>query len=207
MFLFLADVSLLSHDLKNVLLNGEDHNVTFSVQDKKIRAHQDILRARSEVFRSMLTHDMVEKNSGAISVPDCDPQAFEQLVLYIYTGKVKKIDENIMFGLYYTADKYSIPHLKDVCRKFIKKSFSIANVCEVIKLASKHSDEDLLNCAVNYFCNNAEDIFLTVEWQLFIKENSTTANELIIKSFKRVKATLIESYRKNLYVSFYELST
>ena len=138
-----------------MLLNGEDHNVTFSLQEKKIRAHQDILRARSEVFRSMLTHDMVEKNCGAINVPDCDPQAFEQLILYIYTGKVEKLDENIMCGLYYAADKYNIPLLKGVCSKFIKKSFSIANVCEAVELASKHSDEDLLSSAVNYFCNNA----------------------------------------------------
>lgn len=172
-----------------MLRNGQGHNLTFNVKGKNFLAHQDILRARSEVFCSMLSHDMQEKKSDVIEVPDCDPQAFEQLLCYVYTGKTETLDENNMFGLYYAADKYNLAHLKEKCGELIKKSLSLTNVCEAIALASKHSDEELLNCAINYFTNNADDIFPTVEWQLFLKENSTIANELIIKSFKKLKVT------------------
>lgn len=172
-----------------MLLNGQDHNLTFNVRDKEFRAHQDILRARSEVFRSMLSHDMLEKNSGVINVPDCDPEAFEQLLCYTYTGKVETLDANNMFELYYAADKYNLAHLREQCCKIIKKSFTVSNVCKALELASKHSDECLLESAMSYFFSNVDDILPTVEWQLFMRENSTVANELFIKSLKRVRGT------------------
>lgn len=179
----------LSQDLKSALISGEGHNLTFSVGNKKFRAHQDILRARSEVFRSMLSHDMVEKNSGVVDVPDCDPRAFEQFLFYIYTGKIETIDENNVFDLYYLADKYMRAHLKEECSKFIMKSLSVTNVCNAIECATKHSDATLLDSAMIYFFCYVDNILVTEEWKLFMAENPTVANELFIKSVKMLKDT------------------
>lgn len=137
----------------------------------------------------MFSHDMLEKKSGVINVPDCDPEAFEQLLCYIYTGKVETLDATNMFSLYYAADKYNLADLRENCCKIIKKSLTVANVCNALELASKHSDERLLDSAMSYFFNNVDDILPTIEWQLFMKENSTVANELFIKSLKKVRGT------------------
>lgn len=182
-----AGVISLSQNFKGVLLKGEDHNVTFNVTDKKFRAHQDILRARSEVFRSMLRHDMLEKNSGVINEPDCDPEAFEQLLHYIYTGKLERLDTNIMFSLYYAADKHNLEHLKEECCMFIKKSLSTTNVCDVLELASKHCDKNLLNFTTSYFFRNINIILTTLEWESFMKENTSIVNELLLKALKKVR--------------------
>lgn len=177
----------LSQDLKDVLLNGQDHDLTFSVKDRKFRAHRDILRARSKVFHSVLNYDTLEKNSGLIDVPDCEPQAFEQLLFYVYTGKVEALDENNMFSLYYAAEKYKMERLKEDCSNFIKDSFTVTNVSNVLALALKHSDACLLQYAMKYFFDNIDDILPTVEWQLFVGENSSFANELIILSLKLLR--------------------
>ena len=171
--------------LKEMLLNGENHDLILKVGDKELKAHKDVLRTRSQVFKSMLSHDMKEKNSGIIDIPDCDAEAMEQFLCYIYTGKVDLLNQNNMLKLYYIADKYDMKGLKGKCCAFIKKSLSDANVCEVIELALNHSDSGLLEHATEYFKDNTLGIMHTVEWQMFLKENTTVANELMIKSFKK----------------------
>ena len=135
----------------------------------------------------MLSHDMLEKNSGVVDIPDCDSKAVEQFLFYIYSGKVESLDQNNASGLYYISDKYEMADLKEECSNFIKKSLCISNVCDVIQLAMNHSDSYLLDLASEYFTNNMLDILRTVEWQKFMKNNSTVANELIIKSCEKKK--------------------
>lgn len=138
--------------------------------------------ARSQVFEAMLTHDMTEKNKGVIDVPDCNPQAMEQFLLYIYSGKVETLNHDNVFGLYYAADKYQMIPLKKECSEFIKQSLSGSVICNVIQLALKHSDTDLLDCATEYFVNHVNEILPTVEWMSFMKSNMVAANELFIKA-------------------------
>ena len=177
----------MCEDLKEMLLNGENHDLILKVGDKELKAHKDVLRTRSQVFNSMLSHDMKEKNSGIIDIPDCDAEAMEQFLCYIYTGKVDSLDQSNMLKLYYIADKYDMKGLKGKCCAFIKKSLSKLNICEVVQLALNHSDSSLLEHATEYFIYNTLDIMRTVEWQIFMKENTTTANELTIKSIEKLK--------------------
>ena len=175
--------------MKDVLVNGKDYNVTFDVKGEEFRSHQDILRARSEVFHRMLSHDMLEKNKGIIEVLDCDPHAFGLFLHYVYTGEVKTLDEHTALDLYYIADKYNMPHLKEKCSEFIKKSLSVTNVCYAIHLALEHNDTSLLDTVTRFFNNNVDPITSTVEWQTFIKEHPTQVSELIVKSVTKSKET------------------
>lgn len=179
-------VETLCQNFKTLLLNSHDHDVVLKVKDREFRAHQNVLRVRSPVFESMLNHDMKERNSGVIDIPDCEPAAFEQFLLYLYSAKVQTLDADNMLSLYYVADKYYADHLKQECREFIKESVSSRNVTDVIDVALNHGDADLLHCATEYFVKEVNAILPTVEWQTFMKRSTTQANELIIKAFKRV---------------------
>lgn len=169
-----------------MLTHGKNHDLIIKVGDKELPAHQDILRARSHVFEAMLDYDMQEKSSGFIDVPDCDPEAMEEFLSYIYTGKVET-DQGTMLELYYIADKYDMQGLKNECRNFIRNSLSHTNILKVIQLAVKHSDSDLHEYATEYFMAHAQAIMDTVKWQSFLKENVTLGNDLLLKSFKKLK--------------------
>lgn len=171
-----------------MLLEGENHDLILKVGNTEFRAHRDILRARSKVFQSMLNHDTIEKNSGIVDVPDCDPQAMELFLSYIYCGKVETLNESNMFGLYYMADKYEMLALKEECSEFIKKSLSTTNTCKAIQLALSHNDSNLLKFATGYFESNMTDIMRTDDWQYFLKNNFTLGNELVIKCVEKHKA-------------------
>ena len=177
----------MTRDYKKVLLEGKNHDLVIKIGDKELKAHRDILRARSRVFESMLNHNMSEKNSGVIEVADCDQQAMEQFLSYVYCGKVETLDQSNMLDLYYIADKYDMKCLKEGCNDFIKKSLSITNVCEVLQLAMNHRDNGSLESASAYFVDHVLDIMRTAEWQSFLKDNSTVGNELLIKAFEKLK--------------------
>lgn len=176
---------MLSQDFKKLFLDGEKCDLTLRVVDKEFKVHQNILMARCQVFAAMLTHEMIEKNKGIIDVPDCEPQAMEQLLLYIYSGKVEALNPDNAVGLYYASYKYQMMPLKEECSKFLKKSLSPSIVCDVVQLALNHSDNDLLEYATEYFGNHMSEILPTLEWMSFLKSNMVAANELLIKSTKK----------------------
>lgn len=162
-------------------MDGFNHDLILKVGDTELKAHQDILRARSEVFKSMLSHDGIEKNSRVIDIPDCDPQAMKQFLTYIYSGTVDAIDQSTMLKLYYIANKYDVIGLKKECGNFIKNLLSDTNFFEVIQFALNHSDSSLLECATEHFMEYPLMIIRTVEWQSFMKDNYTVASGLLTK--------------------------
>ena len=188
-YFLLLDETSLCEDFKEMLLHGTNYDVILKVCDIELKVHKDVLSARSHVFKSMLSSDMKEKNSGIIYIPDCDPEAMKQFLCYIYTGKVESLEERNMLDLYYIADKYDMKGLRGKCCAFIKRSISFTNICDVLELALNHTDSSLLEHATEFFIENALDIMRTAEWQIFMKDKSTVANELTIKAFEKVKNT------------------
>ena len=169
------------------MLNEIKHDVTLKVGDKKLYAHQDVLRAQSQVFEAMLSHDIMKKNHVIIEVYDCDPRAMEQFLTYMYSGEVETQDQTDMLNLFYIANKYDVEHLKEKCCDLIKKLLSLTNIYEVIQFAVNHSNSRLLDCATEYFGNNALDILHSMEWQFFLKSSPEVANKLLIKYFEKSK--------------------
>lgn len=175
----------LRQDYKKALLDGSNHDLILKVGDKELRAHRDILKARSRVFESMLNHDMAEKRSSIINISDCDPESMEQFLSYMYCGKVERLDHDNIFELYYISDKYEVEGLKTECQRFIQQSLSPTNVFEVIQLAVKHNDSILWENLALYVVTNMKDIFQSEKWQSLKKNNSIVANELLMKSSKQ----------------------
>ena len=132
----------------------------------------------------MLEHNMREKKERIVDIDDCDPTVFRGFLQCLYTGILDNISSENVFELYYMSDKYNVSQLKFDCVDFLTYNLNIKIICDVITLAIKHSERDLLKLGMQFFIENAEDIFPTVEWQKFLKANSTQANELIIKAFK-----------------------
>lgn len=174
-------------------MTGKDSDLTLKVKGKEFRVHRHILYARSQVFGCMLTHDMNEKSSGVVDIPDCDPHAIEQFLSYVYSGKVDALNQSNMLGLYYVADKYNMMQLKEDCRDFIQNALSCSNVGDVFRVAKSHCDENLHEWAILFFSENLNEILTTPEWISFKKGNEDIANELLNKASKRCYKRTVNS--------------
>ncbi|XP_055353464.1 BTB/POZ domain-containing protein 6-like [Paramacrobiotus metropolitanus] len=86
---------------------------------KMIRAHRLTLSISSDAFNNMLTGNSAEPNGTPIQIPDITPEAFTNMLSYIYTGSVKDLNEDNVQPTLYCADKYELPWLADLCTEFV----------------------------------------------------------------------------------------
>ena len=66
--------------------------------------HKNILAIRSNVFEAMFEHDCQENQKNRIEIEDLDGKTCGELLRYIYTGKVPKMEEYAL-ELFAAADK------------------------------------------------------------------------------------------------------
>jgi len=94
----------LAQDYESLLKSGKASDVDLIFGDKHLKAHKAILIARSPIFAAMFEHDTIENRTGKVKIEDIDQETFEELLHYIYSGKIHKLDRFAM-ELYNAADK------------------------------------------------------------------------------------------------------
>jgi hypothetical protein len=92
----------------------------------------------SKHFQEMFTSEDFETNGNKIIFEELDYQALDQLVKFIYCGKVDVGIENVALDLLFAAQKYNIPDLKELCEFLIFKNINAENVFEVLANVHKH---------------------------------------------------------------------
>ena len=77
---------------------------TFVIGGKEFAVHKAILAAQSPVFAGMFEHEMREQIESRLELTDVEVEVFEQLLRYIYSGKVPEMDK-FALDLFVVADK------------------------------------------------------------------------------------------------------
>lgn len=70
----------------------------------RLAVHKAILAARSPVFYAMFSDNTIEAKSNQVEITDMTIDVVDQLLTYIYTGKLDKLDEYAL-DLMTAADK------------------------------------------------------------------------------------------------------
>ncbi|XP_055347652.1 BTB/POZ domain-containing protein 6-B-like [Paramacrobiotus metropolitanus] len=109
---------------KNALENGELTDVAFSVgRDhglvKLLRAHKLLLSLSSDVFHAMFNGNFTENQTKAIEIPDISPDAFSNLLDFLYTETMENLTPENVLQTLYAAEKYDLPWLADHCTQFV----------------------------------------------------------------------------------------
>jgi hypothetical protein len=120
-------------------------DVQFNFEDDQhIGGHSLILVSRSPVFAAMFQHEMKEKKTGQISIPDIHPDIFKQLLHYIYSVQLSvPLTEITAQQLFEAADKYDINDLKDECIDFLLDCVRVDNMINLMAWAHIHSVDEL----------------------------------------------------------------
>ena len=97
---------VLTH-LSKLLDTQSKADVTFIVKKEKIGAHLAIIVSGSPVICAMLEKEnFKEGHTKTVEIDDIDPAVFKEMLRYLYTGKVPKLDEDAMTEpLFLAADK------------------------------------------------------------------------------------------------------
>jgi speckle-type POZ protein len=87
--------------------------VTFNVRGRQFSAHKNILAIRSPVFSAMFQHPTKEMQTSELEVEEVNPDVFQEVLRYLYTGLTRSTTMDVMApGLFAAADKYLLEMLK-----------------------------------------------------------------------------------------------
>lgn len=177
----------LSNDLSHLLESKQFTDMTLVVDDGEFKVHRGILAARSPVFSAMFDNKMKEGLSGTAVIEDLDKEVLNELLYYIYSGRVKNLKE---FGpsLLVASDKYNIPLLKEICEDFLSRNLTTEMACEELILADIHDCKILKPLVIDFIIENAVLITKTTGWKNIIKSHPF----LVAEMFEALASSLEE---------------
>ena len=91
------------------------------VEGTKINCHKFVLRCRSPVFSAMLAHDMQESSTRKIEIKDFSVETVQQMVYFMYQGRLKEGNDTFTEELLQISDKYGLTLLKQNCEEALIK--------------------------------------------------------------------------------------
>lgn len=97
----------VAKNLGNLLAEEKLTDVTLKIAtgNRELKAHMAILGASSPVFMAMFEHEgTVERQTGQVEIADFDFDTMEQLLGFIYTGRIPPM-ETFAEQLLAAADK------------------------------------------------------------------------------------------------------
>ncbi|KAL6953828.1 hypothetical protein U1Q18_046958 [Sarracenia purpurea var. burkii] len=181
---FVSNINRLSEDLGSALKSSKFADVTIKVNGTEYPVHRTILAARSAVFSAMFEpNGMQESENNRIDVTDIREDVMEEMLRYIYTGNVGKLDE-LADDLFKAADKYDLGELKALCEIFLNDDLSVDNAASTLALADLHRAYDLKSKTMDYIVLNFNKVKDTEGWKTLAGSRNDLLNE-VCQAFSR----------------------
>lgn len=163
----------LSKHLTSLLKSDDNGDVTFVLQDGKVRtAHRLILAARSPVFKAMFAARMTEASEGKVLLDDVCARVWDALLHVVYGGGLSVNDmcgkssprsdsdddatldagaqTDFAIRLLAAADRYEIKDLVIMCTTHLTGTLAINNFAMILAAAHKNYGAGLLNACLAY---------------------------------------------------------
>lgn len=107
-------------------------DVTLLVGDQELPCHRSLLALSSPYFHAMFAGDFAESFSARVELRDVEPAAAEQLVDFVYTGRLTITQTNVE-ALTRTASRLHFPTVQKVCGRYLQQQLDATNclgICE-----------------------------------------------------------------------------
>jgi speckle-type POZ protein len=143
-------------------------DVTLSVLGRQFQAHKCILTSSSKVFSAMFEHQTKEKLSNHVKIEDIQPEVFNELLRFIYTGRsTSAAMETMAAQLLVAADKYLLDQLKSECEFHLLRRMSADNCIDLLLLVSDQilSADNLKQGAIDFFRRFPGEVMATDGWK------------------------------------------
>jgi speckle-type POZ protein len=162
----------LSTHLDGLFNNMQFSDVNFNVGGREFPAHKSILAARSQYFAAMFQHPMKENSTNQVKIEDIDPEVFDQLLRFIYTGRVP-LDklETMAADLFIAADKYLMDELKMKCENYLLSQMSPDNCVILLLHGDLQNPAEYMKKAAKFFRRSPSQVMATDKWKKLKQEN------------------------------------
>ncbi|XP_041364818.1 kelch-like protein 10 [Gigantopelta aegis] len=141
------------------LVQGDHNDIKLVFQDGSTTGSRLCLTALSSYFEVMLTSDMLEKNTGVVTLPTVSKETFDDVLKFHILGEDVVNDVNC-FLLFDVADMMQLDDLKSVCLAYLNNNLILTTDNCVLRWRSlkKYGLEDLATKAFQYVVKNVEKL-------------------------------------------------
>jgi hypothetical protein len=145
-------------------------DLKFIVKGQETTAHAAILAAASPVMAAMFEPGKFkEGQSKIVEIDDIEPEVFQQLLHYVYTGTAPKLeDETITEPLFLAADKYQMDKIKEHCEDILIRKLSPENAVRYLVMAHLHSAGRLQEASIQFLVGCRKEIWDRPDWKKLI---------------------------------------
>ena len=159
-------VQLLAQTLGNLYDNMKFSDITINVRGREFKAHKSILAARSMFFDAMFDQQPLKEKTNQIE-EDVEPEVFQEILCYIYTGRVSEMAmKNMAVEMFAVAEKYSLDDLKNKCHHelFLYAMSSSKNCLQLLLLSDEYHPAFRLRKFVVY------DLYFSIRSNNFVSK-------------------------------------
>ncbi|KAK0091110.1 hypothetical protein PV326_003722, partial [Microctonus aethiopoides] len=161
-----------SDNFTKFYMNKKFSDVTLILYDERIPAHKAILSAKSPIFASMFDDNNIneERNNlnKEIIIDDFNPETFKAMLHYIYTNEIKDVDR-LALNLLWTANKYEVKELKEICEKTLCQKIIIDNATDYLVYSNLFHAETLMKYCQEFIHAHIEEIMKTPKYEAMEK--------------------------------------
>jgi hypothetical protein len=158
----------LKNNLKELLYSEEFSDIQFEVQGRVLKAHRNILTARSEHFKTLLSELRPDRLTRPIHIENITFDGFKALLHYLYSSE---IDDSTSLGvvceLIRVSDWYNLDELKYVGNTFLQTNLSIENVIGLFVCAAtiEPNLEEIENLCLKFIAKNFVTLYIRSEFK------------------------------------------
>ena len=168
----------MSHHFEQLFNTGRMSDITLTLKKQKIKAHKNILSARSQVFADMFEIDGRGSPLESLKIEDCEPEVFKAMLRFLYTDEMEETEE-MAKKLLPIAKKYQVQLLQFKCEDTLTKNISTENCAEILLLADMQDALLLKKDALAYFCTHSGAVIKTTGWQTLRQTRPQLAVEIV----------------------------
>ncbi|XP_055348173.1 BTB/POZ domain-containing protein 6-B-like [Paramacrobiotus metropolitanus] len=164
----------LAGNMKRLLSSGDFSDVQLRVGrhtglEKLFHVHKCILCMRSAVFAAMFYGSLPENGQKPIDLPDDDPDAFANVLSFMYTDTMDLKMDNVWTTLL-CADKYDVPLLVKECCEFLSNQLNTDNCLAVLQTGiDSHADKIVQRC-LGFIDRSADTVIASEVFAVIGKE-------------------------------------
>ena len=123
------------------------------------------------MFDAMFSPNFKEGTENKVDVVDVAPEICEELLHFIYSGKVGDCClKEVARDLFVAAEMYGVLDLKEICEESLCVNMTVGNVLEMMELADLHNAANLRAAALKFIGENAKEVSSQKEWREKIPE-------------------------------------
>jgi hypothetical protein len=167
-------------DLKRSLDSGYNSDIVLSCGDRQFPAHRFVLGSRSPYFKGLFASSMRDADTDGLPIADTEPDVFEQLLLWIYTGEVAEAalqTNDMVEHLLMAANRYECGYLTLLCEAKLCEGLTVANVATRLVLAEQAEADSLKEGCLELIKDHPEAVMATAGWEAVVSAGSELSDE------------------------------